>query len=90
MVVRPWTACDAVPGESAMAETGLRTNHQSRVDWWRGQFGQQKANLSVTELCRTARCQRHHVLLLEETLSTRKFAEIAGTEVAAGCTRRVA
>jgi hypothetical protein len=27
-----------VPGESAMAETGLRTNHQSRVDWWRGQF----------------------------------------------------
>ena len=36
-----------------MAETGLRTNHQSRVDWWRGQFQrQQKANLSVTELCR--------------------------------------
>jgi len=36
-----------------MAETGLRTNHQSRVDWWRGQFKrQQKANLSVTELCR--------------------------------------
>jgi transposase-like protein len=36
-----------------MAETGLRTNHQSRVDWWRGQFErQQKTNLSVTELCR--------------------------------------
>ena len=36
-----------------MAETGLRMNHQSRVDWWRGQFQrQQKANLSVTELCR--------------------------------------
>src|ERR1700678_2316920 len=36
-----------------MAETGLRTNHQSRVDWWRLQFQrQQKANLSVTELCR--------------------------------------
>ena len=36
-----------------MAETGLRANHQSRVDWWRGQFQrQQKANLSVTELCR--------------------------------------
>ena len=36
-----------------MAETGLRTNHQSRVDWWRVQFQrQQKANLSVTELCR--------------------------------------
>ena len=36
-----------------MAETRLRTNHQSRVDWWRGQFErQQKANLSVTELCR--------------------------------------
>jgi hypothetical protein len=53
MVVRPWTVCDAVPGESAMAETGLRTNHQSRVDWWRGQFErQQRANLSVTELCR--------------------------------------
>ena len=36
-----------------MAETGLRANHQSRVDWWRGQFQrQQKANLSVTEFCR--------------------------------------
>ena len=36
-----------------MVETGLRTNHQSRVDWWRVQFQrQQKANLSVTELCR--------------------------------------
>jgi transposase-like protein len=36
-----------------MAETGLRANHQSRVDWWHGQFQrQQKANLSVTELCR--------------------------------------
>jgi hypothetical protein len=36
-----------------MAGTGLRTNHQSRVDWWRGQFQrQQKAKLSVTEFCR--------------------------------------
>ena len=36
-----------------MAATGLRTNHQSRVDWWRGQFQRQrKANLSVTEFCR--------------------------------------
>ena len=36
-----------------MAETGLRANRQSRVDWWHGQFQrQQKANLSVTELCR--------------------------------------
>jgi transposase-like protein len=36
-----------------MAETGLRTNHQSRVDWWRVQFQrQQKASLSVSELCR--------------------------------------
>jgi hypothetical protein len=36
-----------------MAGTGLRTNHQSRVDWWRGQFQRQrKANLSVTEFCR--------------------------------------
>jgi hypothetical protein len=30
-----------------------RTNHQSRVDWWRAQFqSQPKANLSVTDLCR--------------------------------------
>lgn len=36
-----------------MAATGLRTNYQSRVDWWRGQFQRQrKANLSVTEFCR--------------------------------------
>jgi hypothetical protein len=36
-----------------MGGTGLRTNHQSRVDWWRGQFQRQrKANLSVTEFCR--------------------------------------
>jgi transposase-like protein len=36
-----------------MAATGLRTNHQLRVDWWRGQFERRKkANLSVTELCR--------------------------------------
>ena len=36
-----------------MAATGPRTNHQSRVDWWRGQFQRQrKANLSVTDLCR--------------------------------------
>jgi transposase-like protein len=36
-----------------MAGTRLRTNHQSRVEWWRGQFQRhEKANLSVTELCR--------------------------------------
>jgi hypothetical protein len=35
-----------------MVGTGLRPNHQSRVDWWRGQFQRQsKANLSVTEFC---------------------------------------
>jgi transposase-like protein len=36
-----------------MSGTGLRTNHQSRVDWWRKQFHRhQKANLSVAEFCR--------------------------------------
>jgi transposase-like protein len=36
-----------------MAGARSRTNHQSRVDWWRGQFQRhEKANLSVTELCR--------------------------------------
>ncbi len=36
-----------------MVGTGLRPNHQSRVDWWRGQFQRHsKANLSVTEFCR--------------------------------------
>ena len=36
-----------------MAETARRTSHQSRIDWWRGQFDRQhKAGLSVTELCR--------------------------------------
>jgi len=36
-----------------MSGTGLRTDHQSRVDWWRGQFHRhQKANLSVAEFCR--------------------------------------
>jgi hypothetical protein len=36
-----------------MAATRPRTNHQSRVDWWRAQFQRQrKANLSVTDLCR--------------------------------------
>ena len=36
-----------------MAATGLRTNHQSRVDWWRGLFQrQQKTNLSVIDFCR--------------------------------------
>jgi len=36
-----------------MAVSRQQTNHQSRIDWWRGQFQrQQKANLSVTELCR--------------------------------------
>ena len=36
-----------------MAGTRPRTNRQSRVDWWRGQFQRhEKTNLSVTELCR--------------------------------------
>jgi hypothetical protein len=36
-----------------MAGTGPRTNHQSRLDWWRGQFQRhQKANLSVALFCR--------------------------------------
>jgi transposase-like protein len=36
-----------------MVGTGLRPNHQSRVDWWRKQLQRQrKANLSVTEFCR--------------------------------------
>ena len=36
-----------------MAGTGLRPNHQSRLDWWRGQFQRhQKANLSVALFCR--------------------------------------
>jgi hypothetical protein len=36
-----------------MAVSAARTNHHSRLDWWRGQFQrQQKANLSVAELCR--------------------------------------
>ena len=36
-----------------MATTGPGTNHQSRVDWWRGQFQRQRrANLSVTDFCR--------------------------------------
>jgi hypothetical protein len=36
-----------------MAATGLPTNHQSRVDWWRGQFQRQRrTNLSVTDFCR--------------------------------------
>ena len=36
-----------------MAGTGPRTNHQSRVDWWREQFQRQrKANLTVTDFCR--------------------------------------
>jgi hypothetical protein len=36
-----------------MVGTRLRTNHQSRVDWWRGQLQRQrKANLSVAEFCR--------------------------------------
>jgi transposase-like protein len=36
-----------------MAGTRPRTNHQSRVDWWRGQLlRHERANLSVTELCR--------------------------------------
>ncbi len=36
-----------------MSGTGLRTNHQSRLDWWRKQFHRhQKANLSVAEFCR--------------------------------------
>jgi len=36
-----------------MAGTGLRTNHQARIDWWHGQFQRhEKTNLSVTEFCR--------------------------------------
>jgi hypothetical protein len=36
-----------------MAGTRLRTNHRSRIDWWRGQFQRhEKANLNVTEFCR--------------------------------------
>jgi hypothetical protein len=36
-----------------MAATGLPTNHQSRVDWWRAQFQRQRrTNLSVTDFCR--------------------------------------
>ena len=36
-----------------MAATEPRTNHQSRVDWWRGQFQRQRrATLSVTDFCR--------------------------------------
>jgi hypothetical protein len=36
-----------------MAATALRPNHESRVDWWRGQFQRQrKTNLSVTDFCR--------------------------------------
>ena len=36
-----------------MSGTGSRTNHQSRLDWWRVQFQrQQKANLSVALFCR--------------------------------------
>jgi len=36
-----------------MAGTGLRTNQQSRLDWWRGQFHRhQKVKLSVGEFCR--------------------------------------
>jgi hypothetical protein len=36
-----------------MSGAVLRTNHQSRVDWWRKQFHRhQKANLSVAEFCR--------------------------------------
>jgi hypothetical protein len=36
-----------------MSGTGPRTNHQSRLDWWREQFQrQQKANLSVALFCR--------------------------------------
>jgi hypothetical protein len=36
-----------------MAGTRPRTNYQSRLDWWRGQFQRhQKANLSVALFCR--------------------------------------
>jgi hypothetical protein len=36
-----------------MSGTALRTNRQSRVDWWRGQIQRQrKTDLSVTEFCR--------------------------------------
>jgi transposase-like protein len=36
-----------------MAGTAPRTNHQSRLDWWRGQLQRyQKANISVALFCR--------------------------------------
>jgi hypothetical protein len=36
-----------------MGGTRLRTNHQSRLDWWRRQFQRQRnTNLSVNEFCR--------------------------------------
>lgn len=36
-----------------MSGTGPRTNHQSRLDWWREQLQRQrKANLSVALFCR--------------------------------------
>jgi transposase-like protein len=35
-----------------MAGTTPRTNHQCRVEWWRGQFQRhEKTNLSVSALC---------------------------------------
>jgi hypothetical protein len=36
-----------------MAATGPRTNHQSRIDWWRAQFQRQrKTTLNVADFCR--------------------------------------
>ena len=36
-----------------MSGTGQRPNHQSRLDWWRGQFQRhQKSNLSIALFCR--------------------------------------
>jgi transposase-like protein len=48
-------ALDRVRGGAGRISMGgtRRANHQSRVEWWRGQFQrQEKTNLSVTELCR--------------------------------------
>jgi hypothetical protein len=40
-------------GRIPTAGTGPRTNHQSRLDWWRGQFQRhQKATVSVALFCR--------------------------------------
>jgi transposase-like protein len=40
-------------GRITMVRKGLRPDHQSRLDWWRGQIQRLRTgNLTVTELCR--------------------------------------